>query len=334
MFIWKIIKKLGQVLRGGVAGRDIFLGVLFGFALGMTPGVNLTMLIFLALLLLFNSNLIMGALAAAVGKILAILLAPLTFQIGYAMIHKMGMAGMIAKFADTPVLALLDLQVYCLIGALPLIIVLGIGGAWCTAKVIVKMQKSIVSAGQAGGKFSKLSQNKVVKVIMRLAFGKQKETIAASMEKKSPLFNRKRIIVAVAIMVIFVGFAFFGMDWAVKKGMESGISGVNGAEVNVKKVNLSLRTGDLVIEGLQVTDPAKPELNKVQAARFQAKISVENLLKKRLVVDIISCDDMAMDAKRDKPGKVYLTEAQQQELAAQQAGQEPVPAIGGMGDMK
>jgi hypothetical protein len=113
----------------------------------------------------------------------------------------------------------------------------------------------------------------------------------------------------------------------------SGISSVNGAEVDVTNVSLSLRSGDLVIEGLQVTDPAKPELNKVRAAKFQAKISVNDLLKKQLVIDVISCEDMATDAKRDTPGKVYLTEAQQKELAAQQAAEEaPVPAIGGMGD--
>lgn len=337
MFLWKIIKKLGQVLRGGVAGRDIFLGVFFGFAVGMTPGVNLTMLIFLALLLLFNSNMIMAALAAAVGKCLAIIIAPLTFQLGYAMIHSMGLAGLVSTFADTPVLALLDLQVYCLMGALPIIIIVGIGGAWSVSRSIVKMQKAVVAAGQNSEKFSKFSQNKVVKFIMRVAFGKQKQELAVAMEKKSPLFNRKRIIVAVVLMVLIVGFSFCGLNWAVKTGMESGIGSVNGAEVNVKNVDLSLSSGNLVIEGLQVTDPANPANNKVQAAKFQAKISVKDLLKKQLVVDIIACEDMAMDAKRDKPGEVYLSEQKQQELAAQQAAEQkesPIPAIGGLGDTK
>jgi len=333
--MWKIIKKLGRILRGGVAGRDIFLGVFFGFAVGMTPGMNLTMLIFLALLLLFNSNLVMAALATAVGRCLAIIIAPLTFELGYAMIHKMGLAGLVSSFADTPVLALLDLQVYCLMGALPIIIIVGLGGAWFVSRSITKMQKAVVAASQNNEKFSKFSQNKVVKFIMRLAFGKQKQELAVAMEKKSPLFNRKRIIVAVVLMVIIVGFSFCGLDWAVKKGMESGIGSVNGAEVNVKNVDLSLSTGNLVIEGLQVTDPAKPEQNKVQAAKLQAKISVKDLLKKQLVVDIIACDDMAMDAKRDKSGEVYLTEQQQQELASQQAAQESqTPAISGLGDTK
>ncbi|NQU76008.1 MAG: hypothetical protein HQ546_06840, partial [Planctomycetes bacterium] len=46
----KLIRKFVKALRGGSSFREVFLGVFLGFAVGMIPGVNLTLI--LAVLLL------------------------------------------------------------------------------------------------------------------------------------------------------------------------------------------------------------------------------------------------------------------------------------------
>jgi len=66
----KFIRKLGKLLRGGSTSRQIFLGVFLGFAAGMIPGVNLTVLLCIFLLLILNTNGGLAAPAYVLGKIL------------------------------------------------------------------------------------------------------------------------------------------------------------------------------------------------------------------------------------------------------------------------
>ncbi|MHC4873179.1 MAG: hypothetical protein ACYTFY_15155, partial [Planctomycetota bacterium] len=121
----KIIRKLGAALRGGPTFLQVFLGVFAGFAIGMMPGINLSFILLMALLLILNVNGGVAAVAVIIGKVLCLILAPLTFNIGYFLIHSIGLEGLVRAFGDTPVLALLDLHVYCMTGAIPFIIILG-----------------------------------------------------------------------------------------------------------------------------------------------------------------------------------------------------------------
>ena len=121
----KLIRKLGKILRGGETQRAIFLGIFLGFGIGMIPGFNRTLLIFIFAFLFLNSNGAMGAISIVLGKLICISIALVTYKLGYFLIHTAGFSGLVRYCSDTPILALLDLQIYCLIGALPIIIVVG-----------------------------------------------------------------------------------------------------------------------------------------------------------------------------------------------------------------
>ena len=71
------------------------------------------------------------------------------------------------------------------------------------------------------------------------------------------------------------------------------------------RASLSLTRGDLAIADLEVTDSARPTHNSFQAERITARVSVPDLLAKRLVVDLIECRAMGMDTPRKRPGEVY-----------------------------
>ena len=301
----KLIRKLGKLLRGGSTSRQIFLGVFLGFAAGMIPGLNLTLLVCVFLLLILNTNGGLAVPAYALGKILCILLAPLTFRLGYFMIHDVGLSGLVRALADTPVLALLDLQVYSLMGALPIIIIVGGALGWALAALIAKARASIVAATDRSGKMRKLADNKIARFFLWLAFGGQKARLADTLTKKSPIFLKGRIITALVLIAIIVVLQYLFLDRLAGRGIRAALSTVSGAEVNIENAELSLLNGRLVIEGLQVTDAARPEYNQVQADRIVSDISISDMLRKRFVIDQIECDTMQMDVPRRTPGAVY-----------------------------
>ncbi len=283
----------------------MFLSVFLGFAIGMIPGVNLTLIVLIVLLLLLNTNGALGALAILGGKVLCLLLAPMTFHIGFAMMHNLGLIGIVRAFANTPVLALLDLHVYSLLGAIPVIVIVGIPLGWFVASSIVKTRKRIATAMQGSGRAQKVSQNPVSRFFMRIIFGKQKQTFAEMSDMKHPLIRKGRVIAGLVVIAVLVVLQLIFLDNIVKRGLETAIAAANGAEVNIASADLSLGSGRLVIEGLEVTDAANPKQNQVQVDRIVADVSIAGMLTRRFVVDLIEAHRMRTDTERSSPGEVY-----------------------------
>ncbi len=300
----KLIRKLGGVIRGGAALRAVFLGVLLGFAIGMIPGFNLTLVICILALVLLSTNGAMAALAFILGKVLCFALAPVTFHIGHFMIHSLGLKGLVRWLADTPVLALLDWHVYCLMGALPVIIVVGGGLAVVIVTLLSKVRTSMAAATDKSERLSNLAQRKLVRFLLWLAAGKQKESFAEMLHKKTPLVRKGRLIACVVVVAVLAVLQIVYADLLLRKAIEAGASAAYGAEVNVANAELSLSKGRLVIEGLQITDRESPDLNVLQADRIEANIDVAALLTKRIDIDITSCDKARTGVPRAKPGWV------------------------------
>jgi len=309
----KLIRKLGKVLRGGASRRAVFLGIFLGFGIGMIPGVNLTLIIFIAAFFLLNSNGAMGAIFIFLGKLLCLAAAPLTYEFGRFLIHDAGLAGLVQYCAETPGLALLDLQVYCLIGALPIIIVGGGLAGWLVGRLMDKLRDSLAGAKGKSARLDKVSQNVVVRGFLRVAFGKK----IAPDKIKQPLIRIGRLVAVVVVVAAVFVLQMLYLNSAVRVGIESGLGSANGAEVNLGKAELSLGDGLLILTDLQVTDPQRPENNRVQAERIVLKVSVADMLAKRFVVDLIECDKMQTDTLRESPGEVYLPAEEQPKAPAQ-----------------
>ena len=127
----KLIRGIGRILRGGADRRQVFLGCLLGVVIGMIPGFNGALVLAIALFFFLNANGLLAALGVLLGKVLCLVLAPVTFNIGYVIIHKVGLEGFFRWAADTPVLALMDLDVYSLVGGLPVALVVGTVSILC-----------------------------------------------------------------------------------------------------------------------------------------------------------------------------------------------------------
>ena len=260
-----LLRKIGKFVRGGVTPSQVFLGFLLGALIGMTPGVNLTLMIGILLVILLNANGGMASLGFALGKVLCLTLAPVTFQIGYVLIHDVGLSGLFRAAGDTPVVALMDLHYYCVTGGLLVGLVVGIVGGLLAGSVINGLRKAVAAAGGRSEALQKITGNRFVRLLLRVVFGKQKGDLADLAQKKSPLIRRSGAVVCAVVVVLFLAAQWVLAGWFFRDALRGGVEAAVGAEVNIERADLSLLAGRLDVQGLQVTDADKPTHNLFQA---------------------------------------------------------------------
>jgi uncharacterized protein (TIGR03546 family) len=272
---------------------------------GMAPGFNLTIVALITLILVLNVPLGLSILTFALGRILAILLAPWTFELGYYLIHHAGLEGFIRWTGDTPVVALMDLHFYCLFGGLIVGAVLGAVIGALMGRFIVRVRKMLAGAGDASEVFRKLSDNFITRGLLWILFGKQKKTMKEMLEGRDRIIRPAGVIIVLVFLGLTVGTAVVGVDYFLAGSLADAMGSVNGAEVNITEADLSFARGRMRLEGLQVTDPGKPTHNIVQMETLASDVSITGLLTRRLIVDEIRVSALRTDARRESPGEVY-----------------------------
>ncbi len=301
----KLFRKLVKLIRGGANGPQIVLGCLLGMIIGMVPGFNMTVVLAVLVLLLLAANFGLALLAFAIGKILCYALAPVTFEIGYAVIHHMGLQGLFRAASTTPVVALMDLHYYCVAGGLPLAIILGLAMGIAAAVLIKQLRRGLMAATGRSERLQRLSRNLIVRVLLRLVFGKQKKSLAEMLGAKHPLFRKSGVVLCAVLVVALLVFEFLFLDALVKDGIRDGLEAAVGAQVDVAEVDMSLVGGKLTVHGLQVTDPAEPATNAVQIETLTSDLSTTDLLAKQFVIDKLVVQGLRTGVKRAAPGRVY-----------------------------
>ena len=301
----KLFRKLGKLLRGGAGPWETFMGCLLGMAIGMTPGFNMTVIIAIALLLLLNANVALASIAFVIGKVLCLVLAPVTFQIGFFVIHGIGLEGLFGAISRTPVLALMGLHYYCLVGGLPLALVLGLAMGWMVSRVVRLARVAIIAGGERSERFGKISRNVLVRIILRIVFGKQKKPLAEMLHAKRPVFRKAGVILCVIMLAGVLVFEQLYADRLAASGLKAGIETAAGAEVNIEEVDFSLLGGRLRVKGLQVTDRQKPTHNLVRIDALEGDIAITDLLAGRLVLEKVRVGRIERDVKRAAPGEVF-----------------------------
>lgn len=299
---FKIIRKIGKMLRGGAGRREILLGAMLGVLLGFCPTASLTVAFLVLVTLLLNANIGFTLLGAAAGKALAMLVAPLSFHTGYFLIHGTGLEGLFADLASAPVTALMGLQVYALIGGLPYAIVLGIVFGKLMSLIVTKIREQMAKAVQHG-KVSKAVGNPISRFFLWLAFGKHKISTADVLAKQSPLFRKSGIILVAFVVVIGLLLEFLLLDAVVAKGLKAALQARTGAQVDIGEVRVSPATGKVAIENLRVADPDKLTHDLVQLDRLVADVSTSALLRNAVVIDLLAGSKLERDVRRETPAK-------------------------------
>jgi len=302
----RLFRKFVKFIRGGATPWQIAASCLLGVAIGMVPGFNATVLLLIGLFVLLNLNLGLMLVGLVVGKALCLVLAPITFQVGYVIIHGMGLEGLFRVFSEAPILAWMDLHYYCLVGGIPVaLIVGGVLGA-LLGRLIGAARAAIVAGGEKSERFQRITKNILVRLLLRLLFGKQKGNLADMLAGRAPVFRKSGVIVCVAVVVLVLAGEILFADRAARAGIVRGLQAATGAEVNVERVGYRPLTGRLEVVGLQVTDPNKPTHNMVQIDTLTSDVSVRDLLSRRFVMDEMLVDRAETDVKRESPGEVFV----------------------------
>ena len=301
----KLFRKFIKMVRGGAAPWQIFASCLLGVIIGMIPGFNALVLVALVIFALVNLSLGLMLIGLVIGKALCLALAPVTFEIGYAIIHGIGLEGLFATLCQTPFIALLNLHYYCLIGGLPVALIVGSILGWSLARAIELLRAGVLAAGEKSEKARKLASNGMVRILMRILFGKQKKSLAEMLDVRHPVIRKSGVVLLAIIVGLLVVFEFTFIDKIARSAVIGGLESVQGAEVNAETVNMSLVGGEFNMTGLQLTDPEKPTHNAPQISRIATHISIASLLSRRFTLDELVVDKLERDAKRETRGKVY-----------------------------
>lgn len=108
--------------------------------------------------------------------------------------------------------------------------------------------------------------------------------------------------------VVIVGGLFGGgwlfADTLARWSLQSTLSRIQGAEVNIEAVDIGWQPFGLTLSGLAITDPAAPETNALAAERIDARLDFLALLTGKVTIDTLDAVGVATGTERSSPGWV------------------------------
>ena len=310
MFTLKLLRKIGKILRGGATTREIMLGFMLGMIWGLIPGFNLAQFLMLFLVLLLNANfgfMLMGLLA---GTLACYGLSTLTFEIGYVLISSL--QGLFTSLHNTAVIAWVGLDSYCLVGGVPLGIIVGGAIGLFLGKTVVSLRERMFKL-EASDRMQELNDKLWVKILLFVAFGGKLPSQEDQEDKKHPFFRPMGLGLVIVVGLVVFAAEFFLMESIMKSQLEKQLSRANGAEVNIADLKFSMGQGSLTIQGLEVTDSSDLSKNSVQIKDIALDVQMSDLLRSRAVVELLKVDTVEFGMARATPGKDYDSKSKKEE---------------------
>ena len=105
-----------------------------------------------------------------------------------------------------------------------------------------------------------------------------------------------------AILILF-------LDFWIKLAVEKGLASTTGAEVNIAQVSHTFSPFGVTLKGIQLTDPATPGQNQVQADEVAAQIELGPLLLRKVIINDLKVKGVQFAQPRESEGAVYRSAA-------------------------
>ncbi|KKO45425.1 hypothetical protein WG68_10245 [Arsukibacterium ikkense] len=116
---------------------------------------------------------------------------------------------------------------------------------------------------------------------------------------------KKLLWLVPASIIVILLVAYLLANSIVKSALKSELEQVTGAEVNIDSVALRLLPVSLQINGVQLTDPAKPDFNSISFSQAYARVDPWPALKGYYIVEELEVQQLAYGSQRQQAGKVY-----------------------------
>ena len=300
-----LTRKIGKLVRGKVTPVQVSMACVLGAMIGFVPSVRTSpalLLFLLALLLVLNANLFVATFMAAGSKLLSLLIMPVQFGVGRAVLDG-PTGGLMGSMINAPVLAWFGFEYYATTGGIVLGVVVGVAAAALLVIAIGKLRRKLAGLEHDSERYQKATSKKWVKGLIWVLFGKQKKTYEELAAKRVGLPVRPLGIVAALLLVGFVWVAsLFFTEPVVTYAMKAGLERANGATVDVGSADLDLSSGQLVVTSLAMADPEDLKTDLFRAAKLEGKLSNADLLRKRFAIDRIVASEASTGETRATPG--------------------------------
>ena len=302
MFLPKPLRKLVGIFRGGVSPSMILITVILGVWFGLTPGWSGLHTAILFVVLIFNIGIGFFLFFAGVGKALTFILAPLLYHAGVWVQEYL--SSVLSFLASIPIIGLTDFARYSVAGALILGPAIGLIFGLQLASLVTRFRNVWIKFEDRSEKLRKFQSKSWFRVLDRILIGKSAKDVRGVLTAKPKRIRKIGVILTLLIVIISaVGLSMLKDD-KVRDYAASAMTNINGAEVNLEKVELSLRSGHISVIGMQWTDPEKPENNKFAIGKLSTDASMYHLSIGRVVLDEVEISDVKFDQKRESPGEV------------------------------
>ncbi|MFI4915179.1 MAG: hypothetical protein ACIAS6_01555 [Phycisphaerales bacterium JB060] len=300
-----LTRKIGKLIRGKVTPVQVGMACVLGAMIGFVPSVRTSpalLLFLLALLLILNANLFVAAFMAAGSKLLSLLIMPVQFGVGRAVLDG-PLGGLMASMINAPVLAWAGLEYYATTGGIVLGVVVGAAAAALLIIAIGRLRRTLAGMEEGSERYKKATSKKWVRSLVWVLFGKQKKTYAQLSAKRVGLPVRPLGVVVAVLMVglVWVASLFF-TEPVVTAAMRAGLERANGATVDLGSADIDLASGQLVVTSLAMADPEQLGTDLFRAARLDGTLSNADLLRKRFAIDRLVAGDASTGQARKTPG--------------------------------
>lgn len=302
-------RQIGKLLRGRSTPVQIMMAAILGSMIGFVPGFREGpgLLIALTLLLIvLNANLALAALVAAAAKLLSLLLLPVSFAIGRALLDGPAQ-GVFKWMINAPVLALFGLEHYVTTGGLVPGMLFGIASGVLAVKLLTRFRLKMATLEEGSDRYKNFTSKRWVKVVTFIFIGgnKGKRTYAELASKKvgNPIRILGVVFAGLVISLLFILQSFFSGP-ILTAYLRSGLERANGATVDIDNAEVDLKAGRMVVTNLAMADPNALETDLFRAALIEADISAADLLRKRVRFDRIVITDAVSGERRVVRGRL------------------------------
>jgi uncharacterized protein (TIGR03546 family) len=302
MFLPKPLRKLVGIFRGSVSPTMILVTVILGVWFGLTPGWYGVHTVILFFVLIFNIGIGFFIFFAGVGKAISLIVAPALYYVG-AWVQEY-LSGVLSFLASIPIIGLTDFARYSVAGALVLGPAIGFIFGLPLARMVTRFRNMWIRFEDRSEKLRKFQSKSWVRILDRILIGKSAKDVRGVLTAKPKIMRKAGVIFVLLIMILSaVGLSMLKDD-KVRDYAAGAMTNINGAEVNLEKVELSLTSGHISVTGMQWTDPEKPDNNKFEVGKLSTDASMYHLLIGRVVLDEVEVSNLKFDQQRESRGKV------------------------------
>ena len=324
-----VLRSIGKVIRGKATPGQMMAACILGAMLGFIPGVSRApglMVALLLVLLVTNASLPLALLTWPLAKLASWLLLPLSFQAGRVLLDG-PTQGLFRSLVNMPVVALFGLEHYAVTGGQFIALLFGYVVGLLVTRAVKKIRTSMAGVEAGSDAYHKLAGKWWAGLLAWALIGGRRGKLTwqdiATRTGGNPI---RWWGAGIALVLVGAVFALQGVlaGPLLGRSLKTGLERVNGATVDVGSASIDLAAGKLVVTDLALADPNALDTDAFRAARIEADIAADDLLRKRLRLDKLVISDAHSGLKRASPGSRVGPEPETPEVEDRPAGSKTI----------